>query len=355
MTLSDLLTAMVRLDASDLHLKPGQPPAMRVHGELGRVKGEAVEEDELRAWFDPWLTPRHEGDLERRGSCDLSIATSDGSRFRCNLFRQLGRLAAVLRRVNPAPPSIAALSLPEQLERVVSLEQGLILIAGATGSGKSTTLAALIDAINHRRRCHVITIEDPVEYIFIEDRALVSQREVGVDVPDFGEGLRAALREDPDVLLLGELRDAETCETALHAAETGHLVFATVHAPGAPQTINRIMDLFPVARHAQIRNALAFSLKLVAHQRLLPAVSGGLVPAVELLFSSPLVRKLIGDGEFARLPEALIKDAESGSEAVVRALARLQRAGTVSTEAAMAAAPNPEELRMVLRGITVSQ
>jgi twitching motility protein PilT len=249
------------------------------------------------------------------------------------------------------------LNLPATLSRIVDFHDGLVLVGGPTGSGKTTTIAALLDGINHRRSAHIITIEDPIEYMYVDDQAVVHQRELGLDVPTMAEALRSIVREDPDVVLLGELRDAETVEMALQASETGHLVFGTVHTPGAAQTVGRLLDLFPASRHAQIRSNLAYNLRVITNQRLVPAVDPklGRVPAVETMFSTPIVRKLLQEGELNRLGEALSRDVDSGSEDFRRVLLRLHRAGRISAQNALAYAPNPDEMRMALRGINFTE
>jgi twitching motility protein PilT len=355
MGINELLSAMAKHEASDLHLKAGEPPIFRVGGELVRAKMPPLPADEVVRLLDALLTERLRTDIADRGYADFSHQIEGVGRFRCNIFRQLGRLSAAFRRVKPKPPTYAELQLPEQIARCAQFEQGLVLVGGITGSGKSTTLAAILDDINHTRRCHILTIEDPVEYVFTDDKALINQREVFTDVANFDEALRSVVREDPDVMLLGEMRDDETFETALTAAETGHLVFGTVHASGSAQTLGRILDLFPNERHAQIRTSLAFNLRCVLNQKLLPSVEKGrMVPAIEVMFITPIIKKLILDGEFAKVADALGKDTENGCETFNRALNRLWKQGRISQETALGCAPNPEELRMLMRGITIS-
>ncbi|MEK7413305.1 MAG: PilT/PilU family type 4a pilus ATPase [Planctomycetota bacterium] len=355
MNLSDLLSAMGKHNASDLHLRVGEPPVFRVGGDLVRLKSAALTVADLADILNPILDERLNGELKVRGYADFSHAVEGLGRFRCNVFKTLGRISAAIRRVKPNIPTYEELHLPPQIRKCAEFEQGLVLIGGITGSGKSTTIASILDDINHRRRCHILTIEDPVEYVFTDDKAVINQREVFTDVASFDDALRSCVREDPDVILLGEMRDAETFETALTAAETGHLVFGSVHSSGAPQTMGRIMDLFPSSKHAQIRTSLAFNLRCILNQKLLPGMTKGeMWPCVETMFIAPLIKKLIMDGEFARIADALTKDRENGCESYNQALHRLHKAGHISTDVALAAAPNAEELRMMLRGITIS-
>jgi twitching motility protein PilT len=355
MKIDELFRSMAKHGASDLHLKAGQPPVFRISGELVRVKGESLSDEEIRALLLPIMSDKAKHELESRGYADFGVPLEGVGRFRCNLFKQLGRLSASIRRNRPTIPTYEELRLPDFINRCAQFEQGLVLMGGITGSGKSTTIASILDDINHRRRCHILTIEDPVEFVYQDDKAIVNQREVGQDVVSFDEALRSAVREDPDVMLLGEMRDAETFETALTAAETGHLVFGTIHASGAPQTIGRLLDLFPANKHAQIRTALAFNLRVVLNQKLLPMAEGkGMIPVVEAMFVSPIIRKLILDGEDAKIAETFARDAEAGSESYNKALARLYFEKKVTMEAALATSPNPEELRMNMRGISFS-
>jgi len=355
MQITELFQGMAKHNASDLHLKAGQPPVFRISGELVRLKGEVLTDAMLREMLMPLLNAKQQRDLEERGYADFAVPVPGIGRFRCNLFKQMGSLAMCARRNKPTIPTYADLGLPAQVERLASFEQGLVLVGGITGSGKSTTIASVLNDINSRRRCHILTIEDPVEFVYTDDKAIVNQREIGQDVTSFEEALRSAMREDPDVMLLGEMRDAETVETALAAAETGHLVFGTIHSSGAPQTIGRLLDLFPETKHAQMRTSLAFNLKCILNQKLLPLAQGkGMVPAVETMFISPIIRKLILDGEDSKLPETLARDIEAGSETFNKVLARLYKEKKVTMEVALAASPNPEELRMSMRGISIS-
>lgn len=355
MTINDLLAAMGKHNATDLHVRTGEPPVFRVGGDLVRLKSPPLDAAQVTELLSPLLDERLQLEMKNRGYADFSHSIEGVGRFRCNVYKALGTLTAAIRRVKPKVPNYEELSLPSQIRKCASYEQGLVLVGGITGSGKSTSLAAILDDINHNRRCHILTIEDPVEYVFADDKAVINQREVYTDVATFEDALRSAVREDPDVMLLGEMRDADTFETALTAAETGHLVFGTIHSSGAAQTLGRIMDLFPTDKHAQIRTSLAFNLRCILNQKLLPGVEKGtLVPVVEIMFITPLMKKLILDGEFAKVAEALAKDRENGCETFAQALNRLYKDKRLSMDTALAAAPNPEELRMMMRGITIS-
>lgn len=355
MDIIELFQAMAKHSASDLHLKVGQPPVFRINGELVRLKREPFTAQELSELLLPLLNAKQKNDLEERGYADFAVPVQGIGRFRCNLFKQMGSLALCARRNKPNIPTYADLGLPPQIQRLAGFEQGLVLVGGITGSGKSTTIASVLNDINSQRRCHILTIEDPVEFVYTDDKAIVNQREIGQDVMSFDEALRSAMREDPDVMLLGEMRDGETVETALAAAETGHLVFGTIHSSGAPQTIGRLLDLFPEGKHAQMRTSLAFNLKAILNQKLLPKAEGkGMVPVVEIMFISPIIKKLILDAEDAKLAENLARDVEAGSENFNKVLTRLYREKRITMEGALSASPNPEELRMSMRGISIS-
>jgi twitching motility protein PilT len=356
MKIHELFGTMAKYNASDLHIKVGEPPIFRVSGELVRMKSPPLTEDDSVALLMPMVNERSKGDLDHRGYCDFSYALEGTGRFRVNIFKQTGRLSAAIRRVKPRIPTYEELQLPDALQKCSSYEQGLILMGGITGSGKSTTIASILNDINTKRRAHIITIEDPIEYVFTDDKSLINQREIGIDVINFQEALRSAVREDPDVMLLGEMRDAETFETALTAAETGHLVFGTIHSSNCASTIGRILDLFPEGKHEQVRTSLGFNLRAVLNQKLLASTSKEkpMVPAVEIMYITPIIKKLILEGEDMKVAEALSKDNDSGSENYNRVLSRLYKEKKISMETALQSAPNPEELRMMMRGISIS-
>lgn len=317
--------------ASDLHLVCGLPPKYRVDGEIRDL--------------DPTpLTPQQCGELARElagesfsqleavGELDLAL-TLAGVRCRLNLFRQQGVYSAAIRLLSDHIPQLEELGLPEVVKEFASYHQGLVLITGETGSGKSTTLAALLNQINHTQRLHILTLEDPVEYIYTPDQCLINQREIGRDTMSFSAGLRAALREDPDVILVGEMRDLDTIQTALTAAETGHLVFGTVHTNSAADSIDRIVDVFPAERQQQIRLQLSMTLKAVLSQQLLPrAKEGGRVLACEVMKTDDAIRNLIREGKTPQIQNAIQTSGSIGNILMDRYLQNLYRSGTISQE-----------------------
>jgi twitching motility protein PilT len=274
-------------------------------------------------------------------------------RFRVNVFQQMGHVGLVARRVNNWIPNFKELHLPEGLDRLCQFSQGMILLSGITGSGKSTTIASMLDWINHRYRKHILTLEDPIEFTFTEDKCLINQREIGIDVTDFMTGMKHAVREDPDIILVGEMRDRETFETAVQAAETGHLVFGTIHASTAPSTVGRILDLFPETQRDAVRSALAFNMKAIVAQKLLPSIKPGVmrVPTVEIMTFSPTVRKLLIEKEDTKLADAIRIGKEEGMQDFTMSLKQLVEGDLIDRAAAFEVAPNPEALKMALKGI----
>lgn len=352
-----LLRLMVQHNASDLHIKVGQPPVFRIGGTLTRMqKVPPLTPEGTQALIRPMMSQEQFDTLTRIGSADFAYAIAEVGRFRVNIFLQRGSTSAAIRKVNLVIPNYEQLGLPPQISRCAQCEQGLILIGGVTGSGKSTTLAAILDDINANNRDHILTIEDPIEYVFEDKQSIVNQREVGIDVMDFKAALRAAVREDPDTILIGEMRDAETVETALTAAETGHLVFGTIHASGCAQTLGRILDLFPQDKHPLIRKGLAFNLRCVLNQKLLKGTTKERmrIPALEIMFLTPIIRKLILEEQDNKIADAIKQDTENGCESYNQALIRLFRQKLISEDTAMRASPNGEELRMSMRGISIS-
>jgi twitching motility protein PilT len=268
----------------------------------------------------------------------------------------MGHVGLVARRVNNFIPDFEGLNLPKAINKLCNYDQGLILLAGVTGSGKSTTIASILNWINRNHRKHILTLEDPVEFVFSEEKCLINQREIGVDVKDFGVGMKHAVREDPDVMLVGEMRDEETFMTAIHAAETGHLVFGTIHASSASTTIGRILDLFPEEMHQALRSAMAFNMRGIVAQKLLPSIKEGVgrVPAVEIMFFNPTVRKLILEGEDKKLPDAIRIAKEDGMQDFTMSLKQLVDDELIDRATALEVAPNVEALKMALKGIDVS-
>src|SRR5437764_460183 len=287
-----LFRAVIRLKGSDLHLRVDAQPAVRLRGSLRALNRGPINSDEMAQLCLPLLDERNHRIFEEAGGADFAYTVEcDGQRrrFRVNLFRQLGHIGLVARLVNNFIPDLAGLNLPPVLEGLCRFDQGMILLAGVTGSGKSTSIASMLNWINAHYRKHILTLEDPIEFVFTPDKCMITQREIGVDVPNFELGMKHAVREDPDVMLVGEMRDRETFATAIHASETGHLVFGTIHASSAASTIGRILDLFAADMHGSLRSAIAFNMKGIVAQKLLPSIEEGLgrVPAVEVMTFNP--------------------------------------------------------------------
>ena len=354
-----LFEALVKLQGSDLHLKVGQPPFMRVKGALQPLKAAKLDDEQMQRLCLPMLDDRQRKILEHDGGADFAYsAVIDGVRwrFRVNLLYQQGSLGLVARRVNNTIPDFKGLFLPPAIERLCQLDQGLVLLAGVTGSGKSTTIGSMLNYINQNYRKHILTLEDPVEFVYTDDKCLINQREIGTDVRSFEIGMKHAVREDPDIIVVGEMRDVETFKTAIHAAETGHLVFGTIHASNAPSTITRILDLFPQEEHAAIRSAIAFNMKGIVAQKLLKSIKTGVsrVPVVELMFFDVLVRKYVLEGLDHQLADHIKKSARDGMQDFTMSLKSLVDQGLIDRNAALEIAPNREALEMALKGIGVT-
>ncbi len=359
-----LFEALVKFDGSDLHLKVGQPPIVRVKGSLQPLKAPRIDDEQMRRLCLPMLDERRQRIFDADGGCDFAhIARVDGVtwRFRINLLTQQGSLGLVARKVNNSIPDFEGLCLPSSIERLCQYDQGLVLLAGVTGSGKSTTIASMLNFINRNYRKHILTLEDPIEFVFTEEKCLINQREIGQDVKDFAIGMKHAVREDPDIILVGEMRDEETFMTAIHAAETGHLVFGTIHAASAATTIGRILDLFPEEMHGALRSAMANNMKGIVGQKLIKARGPegerrGLarVPVVEIMFFDVMVRKLILEGQDSTLPDHIRKSHRDGMQDFTQSLKNLIDQGLIDRHDAMEIAPNREALMMALKGIGVS-
>ncbi len=343
----------IKYEASDLIVKPDIAPRLRVKGELRALKSEAFTERELLETAEQLFTAGQMEHFRTHGSVDMAYDFDDDNRFRVNVFLARGHIAVAARRVSSEILSYEQLHLPEVLGTVAEATQGLVLLCGVTGSGKSTTIASMIQQINENRACHIVTLEDPIEYIFKDAKSVVNQREVGVDVPDFATGLRALVRENPDVVLIGELRDRETFEAAIQAAETGHLVFGTVHASSASQAFGRIYNLFPPNERDLIREMFGANMKAVIYQRLLPCLREDLsrVPAVEVLLNSPVVSKYIYDERESELGDVIRDSREAGMLDLTSSLVDLVQKEYIHPRVAMSAAHNADELKMRLKGI----
>jgi len=331
MDIEELVALSVKHNAGDLHLCSGHSPFWRRAGRLEAMPGDLPVSDELLQHLSrSWLDAGQQREFAQAGQLDFALTLADGARLRANLFRQRKGVSLALRFIASRCPALAELGLPPVAEELLKLEDGLVLVTGATGSGKSTTLAALIGAINQQQNRHILTLEDPVEFIHQSERSLIQQREIGQHCASFSAGLRAALREDPDVILLGELRDGETIQLALTAAETGHLVLATLHTRGAAQAVDRLVDVFPGAEKNLIRSQLAGSLKAVIAQKLVPGAAKGRVALFEVLINTPAIASLIREGKTHQLPGMLQTGAQLGMQTFAQSLQARQKAGMVA-------------------------
>lgn len=353
-----LFRALVKLEGSDLHLKVGQPPMVRVGGTLKPLNRGPIDGEEMVDLLLPMMDERNLLIFEEEGGADFAyLMMVDGVRwrFRVNMLKSLGNIGLVARRINNFIPDFRGLFLPESIEGLCHYEQGMVLLAGVTGSGKSTTIGSMLNYINSIYRKHILTLEDPIEFIFTEDKCLINQREMGQDVKDFSIGMKHAVREDPDIILVGELRDEETFMTAIHAAETGHLVFGTIHAASASTTIGRILDLFPEEMHNAIRSAIAFNMKGIVAQKLLKSIKPGVsrVPTCEVMTFNPTIRKLVLEGKDEKLPDAIRIGADDGMQDFTMSLKGLIDDELIDRPTAFAVAPNKDALKMALKGIDV--
>src|SRR6476469_5511100 len=351
MELEPILRAAVERGASDIHLKAGKPPVMRYDGELQDMDGfgifdSFVLEDILNQIGA--LTPRRVAAFQETGELDTAYQIPGLPRFRVNAFRQRGDISFAFRVIPREVPDFASLHLPRGVERLSEEQRGLVLVTGATGAGKTTTLAAIVGHINRTRKQHIVTIEDPIEILHTDASCIVNQREVGIDTDAFNEALRRVLRQDPDVILIGELRDSETAETALQAAESGHLVLSTMHTVDASETLGRLVEFFPAIKQPQVRSILAGVLKGVVSQRLLPRAGGGRVAAVEVMVANSRIQELIRDNKPEFVPEAIAEGAFFQMQTLTRALIDLVVTGEVDEETAGAAAPNRHDFTIAL-------
>jgi twitching motility protein PilT len=353
-TIEDLMTQLVEEGGSDLHLATGQPPYGRFNGQLRPIRKDfTLTEESCNRLIFSLLNNAQRKQLEQTWELDCSYGLRGVSRFRVNVYRQKGSYAACLRALGNSIPPIEKLGLPPVVEEISRKPKGLVLVTGPTGSGKTTTLAALLNNINHTRAEHILTIEDPIEFTYQNDRSLIHQREVNEDTRSFANALRAALREDPDVILVGELRDLETIQLAITAAETGHLVFGTLHTSSAPQTVDRMVDVFPAGQQTQIRVQLSSSLLAVLSQTLCKSTqpmagSMGRAMALEIMVNTPACANLIREGKTAQLYSLIQTGAQYGMQTLERSLANLVQANRISLEEAMIKTIRPEELTRLL-------
>ena len=345
--------AAVKTQANDLHLKVGQPPKLRHYGVLKNTTGEIMTEERVEELVFEILSPAQKKFFLEHGTLDFAHEIGAEDRFRINIFRQRGFISLAARRVSTYVPSFESLNLPPTLPNICETNQGLVLVVGPTGCGKTTTIASMIDHINHTRSCHIVTVEDPIEYLFRDQKAIVSQREIGIDVPDYEDALRYLMREDPDVVFIGEMRDAKTVTAGMRAAETGHLVFGTMHSANAAQAVHRLLDLFPQTERDLTRQTLSIAIRAIVSQVLLPCLKDGIdrIPAVEVLIANPSVKKLISEGREADLSSVIRSSQEEGMQDITNNLCELVKNGSVDPKDAYKYAPNTEELRMALKGI----
>jgi twitching motility protein PilT len=358
MHVNDLLKLAVDNGASDLHLKVGSFPMARVHGHLAPVSTEKqLDHEDLVEMAASIMTTAQRQKFKDSQEVDLAYSVPGLGRFRCNVFQQRGTIGMVLRVIPVKVMNLDELGLPQVLKKIAAEERGLVLVTGTTGSGKSTSLAAMIDYINVHRTAHIITIEDPIEYLHRDQQCIINQREIGVDTRSFAYALRSALRQDPDVILVGEMRDMETIETAMHAAETGHLVFSTLHTLDATETINRIISVFPPHQQKQIRLQLASVLKAAIAQRLIPTKDGASrVPGVEVLVATPFVKDCIVDKDKTHLIAGAIAQGTSqyGMQTFDQSIFSLFQADQISYDEALRWATNVDEFKLRVQGISTT-
>jgi len=351
-TLQELLQTLVNKRGSDLHVRSGGPAYVRVDGELSQVSADAIPAVEVEQMLMQVASERAKKIYQARGECDFSFQAGDVARFRVNAYRQRTKLCLALRYISTQIPSLQDLRLPvATLKKIADNSRGLVLVTGITGAGKSSTLAAMMDYINETRAEHILTIEDPIEFVHKDKKAVVTQREIGEDTQTYADGLKMAMRQDPDVILIGEMRDAETTSAAITAALTGHLVFATLHTIDAIQTIARVVDLYPPHQQALVRVQLAECLKAIVSQRLLAGSKGGRVPAVEILINTPHVRKQIEESKSQEILAALTKGQFYGMQTFNQSLVKLFKDGLATETEVLSAATSPDDLKLALRGI----
>ncbi|MBI2463322.1 MAG: type IV pilus twitching motility protein PilT [Candidatus Spechtbacteria bacterium] len=348
-TVKELLQIAARQEASDLHISVGRPPTLRIDGKLVPILDQpTLMPTDTEGLVMAVMKEIQKDILHKNGEVDFSFMLQDSTRFRVNIYKQSGFLSGAFRLIPAKIRTLEELQLPPILHQFTKYTQGFFLVVGASGQGKSTTLAALIDEINHTRTEHVITIEDPIEYQFVQHRCIIDQREVHQDTLSFASALRASLREDPDVIMVGEMRDPETISTAITAAETGHLVFATLHTNNAAQTIDRIIDTFPPGQQSQVRSQLALTILGVLSERLIPRIEGGRLPAVELMIANHAIRNLIREEKTFELNLVIETNVDEGMISLNRSLAELVKRGEISLEDAESYSLNVDELRMLI-------
>lgn len=348
--MEDLLRLVIEEGASDLHISVGSPPALRLRGELVKLELSPLTAEDTEALARGITSESNLQRVNESGSVDFGMSFRE-SRFRVSVYRQKGTHGIALRLIPRHLLTLEQIGLPMAVRELLNLPRGLVLVTGPTGSGKTTTLASMLDAINSTRQSHIMTVEDPIEYYHAHRRGIVNQREVGVDVPDFAEGLRRALRQDPDVILVGEMRDLETMETAVTAAETGHLVFSTLHTTGAPRTVDRIIDAFPAGQQEMIRTQLSSNLKAVISQLLIPRLDGkGRVAAFEIMINTPSIAALIRDNKSFRISNDILTGSKYGMVSLEASLVALYLDGVISYEQVVTKAQDPQAAIQLIGG-----
>lgn len=358
LAVNKLFKAIIEIGGSDLHLQVNKPAIIRVRGTLKPLDMPPIGEEQMKELLFPMMDERNKEIFLTTGGADYAhVMEHKGEiwRFRVNLFIQTGKMGMVSRKVERSIPNFEGLYLPPIMQELCVYDQGMVLLAGVTGSGKSTTIASMLDYINHTYIKHILTIEDPVEFVYTADKCLVNQREIGCDVSDFHTAMKHAVRQDPDIMLVGEMRDRETFETAMHAAETGHLVYGTIHASSAPSTIGRILDLFPQSMHNALRSSMGFNMKAIVAQKLLATIvdKPRRVPITEIMLFNGTVRKLILEHEDEKLPAAIRIGKAEGMQQFNDALYHFLKKEFISRADAFEISPNSEELKMMLKGIDV--
>lgn len=356
--INKIYRAAIDHNCSDIHLQVGQPPIFRIRGQLSPLKMEPLTEEKMIELTFPMMDQRNLDIFHRDGGADFAKVVEHKDepwRFRVNLLTQMGKVGMVARKIERSIPPFEKLYLPPVMEELCKYDQGMVLLAGVTGSGKSTTIASMLNWVNRNMNKHILTIEDPVEFVFTSDNCLINQREIGMDVVDFHVAMKHAVREDPDIMLVGEMRDRETFETAIHAAETGHLVFGTIHASSAPGTISRVLDLFPHSMHGAIRASMAMNMKAIVGQKLLKTIVDvpPRVPIVEIMTFNPTVRKLVRESADEKLAAAIRIGKEEGMQLFNDSLYHFLTEDLINRPTAFEISPNVEELKMMLKGIDV--
>jgi twitching motility protein PilT len=351
--IDDLVSEVVRMEASDLHLKVGLPPAVRVNGLLGPLEGyDALRPEDTEGVLERILPQKLAGEFEEQGEADFSYEVPALGRFRVNAFRQRGSVSVAMRYIPLGVPGFDDLGLPEAIRSFAFEERGIILLTGTTGSGKSTTLASMIDLVNHAMAKHVVTIEDPIEYLHRDDKSIINQREVGTDTASYSRALRRVLRQDPDIILIGEIRDAESAQIALSAAETGHLVLSTLHTLDATETVNRLIDLFPQREQTQVRTMLAGTLKGIVGQRLVRTKDGRRTPACEVLVTTGRIQDFIMDpAQTAMIQQAISEGEYYGMQTFDQALLRLVEEDRIDYDEALRHASRPQDFKLMVQAL----